>query len=95
MRYTWQTIAVAVIGIGGAGCATTPKIIPGGAVQKLSKTIHVPGPADYEIEVRGTLDSYNTHVYGRVHRPGFQPNLELTITNVGDEPVVNPRISIN
>ncbi len=59
------------------------------------------GQAEYQIEVGGSLDSFNTtrfqSVDGRnmLEFPGFQPNVELVIENIGERDVINPRIVIN
>ncbi|MEA3400288.1 MAG: Ig domain-containing protein [Armatimonadota bacterium] len=51
---------------------------------------------EYEIEMGGTLDMENTlTVAGGNYRVAFQPNVQLTIENVGDTPIVNPRLVIN
>ncbi|MGC9317763.1 MAG: putative Ig domain-containing protein [Armatimonadota bacterium] len=51
---------------------------------------------EYEIEMGGTLDMENTlTVASSNYRVAFQPNLQLTIENAGDTPVVNPRLVIN
>ena len=51
----------------------------------------------YAIEFRGTVDGLMTRtpVGYKPFRQGWQPNRSLTIQNVGDTDVVNPRIVIN
>ena len=50
----------------------------------------------YAIEMAGTLDMGNTRTLaGSNCYITFQPNVSLTIENVGDTPVVNPRLVIN
>lgn len=52
--------------------------------------------AEYAIEMGGTLDMENTLTISHANYVvAFQPNIQLTIENVGDTPVVNPRIVIN
>lgn len=56
---------------------------------------------EYQIELGGTLDSFNTAYYkalggaNMIELPGFQPNVRLIIENVGEHNVVNPRLVIN
>jgi len=50
----------------------------------------------YAIEMGGTLDMDNTRTLASSNcYVTFQPNIQLTIENVGDTPVVNPRLVIN
>lgn len=50
----------------------------------------------YAIEMGGTLDAENTKTLPSSNcYITFQPNISLTIENVGDAPVVNPRLVIN
>jgi hypothetical protein len=87
--------SIAALG-SATGCAIHPMTgTSGGRSVRLSKPLQVEGAAVYDIHVGGTMDSCNTHTYDGVYRPGFQPNLELTITNDGDRPVRDPRISVN
>ncbi|MBN2295289.1 MAG: hypothetical protein JXM70_22855 [Pirellulales bacterium] len=57
--------------------------------------------AEYQIQVDGKLDGFNTARYVNLdgnhimETAGFQPNVELKIENVGRQDVVNPRIVIN
>ncbi len=57
--------------------------------------------AEYRIDLGGNLDGFNTARYVNLDGnhimkvAGFQPNVELTIENVGRQNVVNPRIVIN
>jgi len=59
--------------------------------------------AEYQIQLGGTLDSFNTAEYTPIspgspriaERPGFEPNISLAIENVGEHDVVNPWIVIN
>lgn len=52
--------------------------------------------AEYAIDMGGTLDMENTlTVASSNYRIGYQPNIQLTIENTGDTPVVNPRLVIN
>lgn len=52
--------------------------------------------AEYGIEMGGTLDMENTlTVASSNYRIAFQPNIQLSIENVGDTPVINPRLVIN
>ncbi len=54
------------------------------------------GEHEYAIEMAGTLDMENTlTVASGNYRVAFQPNIQLTIENTGDTPVVNPRLVIN
>jgi hypothetical protein len=79
-----------------AGCAVHPMTGPTAPrAIRLSKPLQVEVAAAYDIHVGGTMDSYNTHTYEGIYRPGFQANLELIITNNGDRPIRDPRISIN
>ncbi len=51
---------------------------------------------EYRIEMGGTLDAENTKTLSTGNcRIAFQPNLSLTIENIGDTPVVNPRLVLN
>ena len=51
---------------------------------------------EYTIEMGGTLDMENTRTLaGSNCYIAFQPNVSLTIENIGDTPVVNPRLVIN
>lgn len=51
---------------------------------------------EYVITMNGTLDMENTRIVSTANcRVGFQPNLELEIANIGDTPVVNPRVVVN
>jgi len=51
---------------------------------------------EYSVEMGGTLDMENTRTLVNSNcYITFQPNLSLTIENVGDTPVVNPRLVIN
>ncbi|MGD9496789.1 MAG: putative Ig domain-containing protein [Armatimonadota bacterium] len=51
---------------------------------------------EYQIQMGGTLDMENTlTVASGSYLVAFQPNLQLTIENIGDTPVVNPRVVIN
>lgn len=51
---------------------------------------------EYTITMGGTLDMENTLTAGSSsYRVAFQPNVQLTIENAGDTPVVNPRLVIN
>ncbi|MBI5397573.1 MAG: hypothetical protein HZA91_19930 [Verrucomicrobia bacterium] len=55
----------------------------------------------YVIELGGTLDAQNTlasqPVFGRntMERPLFEPNVEVRIENLGDQPVDNVRLTAN
>ncbi len=51
--------------------------------------------AEYAIDVHGCMDAFNTLSFDHVYYPAFQNNVELTIANVGDAPVRDPRITIN
>lgn len=52
--------------------------------------------AEYAIAMGGTLDMENTlTVASGNYQIAFQPNIQLTIENTGDTPVVNPRLVIN
>ncbi len=54
------------------------------------------GSAEYHITMGGTLDMENTlTVASGNYQIAFQPNIQLTIENTGDTPVVNPRLVIN
>jgi len=54
------------------------------------------GSHQYSIDMGGTLDMANTlTVAGGNYYITFQPNIQLTIENTGDTPVVNPRLVIN
>ncbi len=54
------------------------------------------GSAEYRIDMGGTLDMENTlTVASSNYYVAFQPNIQLTIENIGDTPVVNPRLVIN
>jgi hypothetical protein len=58
-------------------------------------------PATYHIRLDGTLDGENTldsqPIFGRntMERPLFEPNVSLTIENVGETDVIDPWIVIN
>jgi len=53
-------------------------------------------PHEYAIEMGGTLDMENTRTLTTNNcYITFQNNVQLTIANVGDTPVVNPRLVIN
>ncbi len=54
------------------------------------------GRQEYEITMGGTVDMDHamTALYSTIE-VAFQPNLSLTLENVGDDPVINPRIVIN
>ncbi len=97
MARKWVSIVSLELGIFFPSiCAGGPATSPsGGKVHHVSNVIQVDGRAEYDVEVGGTMDAFNSHVYSGVYKPGFQPNVALTITNVGDEPVRDPRISIN
>jgi len=70
-------------------------------------TIKIPGGTHkYQIELKGTLDEFNTADYlgaplgtkdvgHRRLKSRFQPNNYVSIENIGDKDVVNPRIVIN
>ena len=55
----------------------------------------------YEIAMGGTLDGHNTLTWQPVHgrntmqRPGFEPNVELAIENVGRTAVRDPWVVVN
>ena len=57
--------------------------------------------ATYRIEVGGTLDSHNTmnyaYCFGRnmMGVPRFEPNQFLTIENMGETDVINPKVVVN
>jgi len=81
--------------------STNPKSTLGGpaqlpAVQKdhveeISASRH-----EYAIEMGGTLDMDNTSTLPGSNRYiAFQNNVQLTIENIGETPVVNPRLAIN
>jgi hypothetical protein len=54
------------------------------------------GRQEYTIEMGGTLDMENTKTLASSNcYVAFQNNVALTIENVGDVPVVNPRLVIN
>ncbi len=54
------------------------------------------GRHEYAIEMGGTLDMENTKTLPSSNcYITFQPNISLTIENIGDTPVVNPRLVIN
>lgn len=54
------------------------------------------GRHEYRIEMGGTLDAENsTTLFTGNCTIAFQPNLSLMIENVGDTPVVNPRLVLN
>ncbi len=60
-------------------------------VEEIASSAH-----EYAIDMGGTLDMENTlTVAGSNYYVTFQPNLQLTIENIGDSPVINPRLVIN
>ncbi len=71
------------------------------APPKEMKRLIEAGHEEYTVDVGGTLDGFNTRRYVNLdgHHmmevAGFQPNVELTIENVGETDVVNPRLVIN
>lgn len=81
--------------------STNPHSMLGG-IEGLPQTEHThveeitSSSAEYTIEMGGTLDMENTlTVASANYRIAFQPNIQLTIENTGDTPVVNPRLVIN
>ena len=58
---------------------------------------------EYSIEMGGTLDDLNTARYqpmsetnpNLIELPGFQPNVAVTLANIGTHDVVNPRLVVN
>ncbi len=52
--------------------------------------------AEYTVPMAGTLDMENTRTVAcSNYYITFQPNIQLTLENTGDTPVVNPRLVIN
>ncbi len=81
--------------------STNPDSMMGG-MGELPQTEHThveeiaSSSARYAIEMGGTLDMENTlTVASGNYQIAFQPNIQLTIENPGDTPVVNPRLVIN
>jgi len=54
--------------------------------------------AIYHVVMEGTLDGFNTLLPPsgqRIDLPLFEPNIELSIENIGTTPLVNPRVKVN
>ncbi len=73
------------------------RLAPIPATAQRRQVIEATGPrVDYALSLAGVLDEDNTTTRSHTDiQTAFQPNVALTLENVGDVPVVNPRLVVN